>query len=50
MIKTTILLERSTAKRLEMSDNRVDGFDINGGEKFIRKSKKSKNEKLFKLR
>ena len=60
MPKTIILLEKLVSKQLEVDNNMVDRFDINGDKEIVKKSKKFKNqnspksknlksEKLFKF-
>ena len=49
MLKAIISTERLIFKRLKNSNNKANKFDVNG-EKFARKSKKLKSEKLFKSR
>ena len=39
MLKTTILLEKSTSKRLGIDDNKVDRFGINSSEKLLESQK-----------
>ena len=50
MIKTIILLEKSTFKKSRVCDGEIDRFDNNGSEKFAKKSRISKSQKLSKSR
>ena len=49
MLKTIVLLERSTLKRLKLGDNKVNKFGISGDIEHIKKSEKmSKSQNLAK--
>ena len=48
MLKTTILLEKSTFKRLGIGDNKVNRFGVDGDEEITRKSRNLKSKKLSK--
>ena len=50
MLKITILLERLTLEWLGIGDNKFDKFCIGGSEKIAKKSRKLKNQNLFKSR
>ena len=50
ILKTIILLEKLTFKKLEIGDDGVHKFGIGSDKKLARKSKKSKCQKLAKFR
>ena len=50
ILKTIILLEKSTSKQLKVYDDKMDRFDIGSNKELAKKLEKSKSQKLSRLR
>ena len=48
MLKTIVLPERLTLEWIRINNGKMNGFDIDSGEKIAKKSEKSKRQNLFK--